>query len=64
MIEQTNFVRSYLFLLDNMIGDQPDNWRRLLKGLKQISNFLEFLGKDSNYTRYTYRKQKAEVLKL
>ena len=23
MIEQTNFVRSYVFLLDHMIGDRP-----------------------------------------
>ena len=23
MIEQTNFIRSYVFLLDHMIGDRP-----------------------------------------
>ena len=26
MIEQTNFVRSYVFLLDHMIGDRPYKW--------------------------------------
>ena len=26
VIEQTNFVRSYVFSLDNIIGDRPYKW--------------------------------------
>ena len=39
MIEQTNFVRSYVFLLDHMIGDRPYKWPcNTCKNIRSLKN--------------------------
>ena len=38
MIEQTNFVRSYVFLLDHMIDDRPYKWPWIISPQKMCLN--------------------------
>ena len=41
MIEQANLVRSYVFLLDHMIGDRPYKWPWVLNALSKSADIIE-----------------------